>query len=156
MLQWSQNNRNCPLYICCVDLLCGFAVCDLYVGLICLSFVRFCDLVNSITEEAWKGPEEGDCDAEALEVRAKSITFPTSTVKQLFFSRNNSPACSCTLLCYILLCLCGALCLLFKCHRKSDVIVVFPSKELNCWQQQKNHSKPSLNITLIGLGRVPV
>ncbi|XP_076023216.1 mitogen-activated protein kinase kinase kinase 5 [Genypterus blacodes] len=28
---------------------------------------RFCDLVNSITEEAWKGPEEGDCDADALE-----------------------------------------------------------------------------------------
>ncbi|XP_053192764.1 mitogen-activated protein kinase kinase kinase 5 isoform X2 [Scomber japonicus] len=28
---------------------------------------RFCDLVNSITEEAWKGPEEGDCDTEALE-----------------------------------------------------------------------------------------
>ncbi|KAK7906812.1 hypothetical protein WMY93_015424 [Mugilogobius chulae] len=29
---------------------------------------RFCDLVNSITEEAWKGPEEGDCDGDALEV----------------------------------------------------------------------------------------
>lgn len=29
---------------------------------------RFCDLVNSITEEAWKGPEEGDCDHETLEV----------------------------------------------------------------------------------------
>uniref|UniRef100_A0A8C4DDJ2 mitogen-activated protein kinase kinase kinase n=1 Tax=Dicentrarchus labrax TaxID=13489 RepID=A0A8C4DDJ2_DICLA len=28
---------------------------------------RFCDLVNSITEEAWKGPEEGDCDTDALE-----------------------------------------------------------------------------------------
>ncbi|KAJ8355975.1 hypothetical protein SKAU_G00187690 [Synaphobranchus kaupii] len=28
---------------------------------------RFCELVNTITEEAWKGPEEGDCDAEALE-----------------------------------------------------------------------------------------
>ncbi|KAJ8275084.1 hypothetical protein COCON_G00097090 [Conger conger] len=28
---------------------------------------RFCDLVNSITEEAWKGSEEGDCDTEALE-----------------------------------------------------------------------------------------
>ncbi|XP_075893755.1 mitogen-activated protein kinase kinase kinase 5 isoform X1 [Nelusetta ayraudi] len=28
---------------------------------------RFCDLVNSITEEAWKGPEEGECDADALE-----------------------------------------------------------------------------------------
>uniref|UniRef100_A0A8C5BVD5 mitogen-activated protein kinase kinase kinase n=1 Tax=Gadus morhua TaxID=8049 RepID=A0A8C5BVD5_GADMO len=28
---------------------------------------RFCDLVNSLTEEAWRGPEEGDCDAEALE-----------------------------------------------------------------------------------------
>uniref|UniRef100_A0A674PF44 mitogen-activated protein kinase kinase kinase n=1 Tax=Takifugu rubripes TaxID=31033 RepID=A0A674PF44_TAKRU len=28
---------------------------------------RFCDLVNSITEEAWKGPEEGDCDHETLE-----------------------------------------------------------------------------------------
>ncbi|XP_068197922.1 mitogen-activated protein kinase kinase kinase 5 isoform X2 [Antennarius striatus] len=28
---------------------------------------RFCDLVNSITEEAWNGPEEGDCDTDALE-----------------------------------------------------------------------------------------
>uniref|UniRef100_A0A3B4YUM8 mitogen-activated protein kinase kinase kinase n=1 Tax=Seriola lalandi dorsalis TaxID=1841481 RepID=A0A3B4YUM8_SERLL len=28
---------------------------------------RFCDLVNSITEETWKGPEEGDCDTDALE-----------------------------------------------------------------------------------------
>ncbi|KAM3602865.1 uncharacterized protein V6R79_012240 [Siganus canaliculatus] len=28
---------------------------------------RFCDLVNSITEEAWKGPEDGDCDTDALE-----------------------------------------------------------------------------------------
>ncbi|KAM6992416.1 mitogen-activated protein kinase kinase kinase 5 isoform 2-T2 [Tautogolabrus adspersus] len=28
---------------------------------------RFCDLVNSITEEAWKGPEEGDCDNDTLE-----------------------------------------------------------------------------------------
>ncbi|KAM9798260.1 mitogen-activated protein kinase kinase kinase 5 [Neosynchiropus ocellatus] len=28
---------------------------------------RFCDLVNSITEEAWRGPEEGDCDNDALE-----------------------------------------------------------------------------------------
>uniref|UniRef100_A0A671VD56 mitogen-activated protein kinase kinase kinase n=1 Tax=Sparus aurata TaxID=8175 RepID=A0A671VD56_SPAAU len=28
---------------------------------------RFCDMVNSITEEAWKGPEEGDCDTDALE-----------------------------------------------------------------------------------------
>ncbi|KAJ0061031.1 hypothetical protein NL108_004745, partial [Boleophthalmus pectinirostris] len=28
---------------------------------------RFCDLVNSITEEAWRGPEEGDCDGDALE-----------------------------------------------------------------------------------------
>uniref|UniRef100_A0AAQ5X651 mitogen-activated protein kinase kinase kinase n=1 Tax=Amphiprion ocellaris TaxID=80972 RepID=A0AAQ5X651_AMPOC len=28
---------------------------------------RFCDLVNSITEEAWKSPEEGDCDTDALE-----------------------------------------------------------------------------------------
>ncbi|XP_028295135.1 mitogen-activated protein kinase kinase kinase 5 [Gouania willdenowi] len=27
----------------------------------------FCDMVNSITEEAWKGPEEGDCDTDALE-----------------------------------------------------------------------------------------
>lgn len=32
-------------------------------------FCRFCDLVNSITEETWKGPEEGECDADALEVR---------------------------------------------------------------------------------------
>ncbi|KAF7230879.1 transcript variant X1 [Nothobranchius furzeri] len=28
---------------------------------------RFCDLVNSITEEAGKGAEEGDCDADVLE-----------------------------------------------------------------------------------------
>ncbi|KAL0967360.1 hypothetical protein UPYG_G00251250 [Umbra pygmaea] len=28
---------------------------------------RFCDLVNSIAEETWKGPEEGECDTEALE-----------------------------------------------------------------------------------------
>uniref|UniRef100_A0A3Q1J606 mitogen-activated protein kinase kinase kinase n=1 Tax=Anabas testudineus TaxID=64144 RepID=A0A3Q1J606_ANATE len=28
---------------------------------------RFCDLVNSITEETWKGPEEGDCDGDTLE-----------------------------------------------------------------------------------------
>ncbi|XP_062323858.1 mitogen-activated protein kinase kinase kinase 5 isoform X1 [Osmerus eperlanus] len=28
---------------------------------------RFCDLVNSLTEEAWRGPEEGDCDTDALE-----------------------------------------------------------------------------------------
>ncbi|CAL8315075.1 unnamed protein product [Lota lota] len=28
---------------------------------------RFCDLVNSLAEEAWRGPEEGDCEAEALE-----------------------------------------------------------------------------------------
>uniref|UniRef100_A0A3P8UYL7 mitogen-activated protein kinase kinase kinase n=1 Tax=Cynoglossus semilaevis TaxID=244447 RepID=A0A3P8UYL7_CYNSE len=28
---------------------------------------RFCDLVNSITEESWKGPEEGECDSDALE-----------------------------------------------------------------------------------------
>lgn len=34
-----------------------------------LSFPRFCDLVNSITEEAWRGPEEGDCDNETLEVQ---------------------------------------------------------------------------------------
>jgi hypothetical protein len=30
---------------------------------------RFCDLVNSIAEEAWKGPEEGECDIDALEVK---------------------------------------------------------------------------------------
>uniref|UniRef100_A0A3Q4GKK3 mitogen-activated protein kinase kinase kinase n=1 Tax=Neolamprologus brichardi TaxID=32507 RepID=A0A3Q4GKK3_NEOBR len=28
---------------------------------------RFCDLVNSITEEAWKCPEEGECDSDTLE-----------------------------------------------------------------------------------------
>eukprot|EP00063_Salmo_salar_P024925 XP_013999760.1 PREDICTED: mitogen-activated protein kinase kinase kinase 5-like [Salmo salar] len=28
---------------------------------------RFCDLVNSIAEEAWKAPEEGECDIDALE-----------------------------------------------------------------------------------------
>uniref|UniRef100_A0A7N8YF92 mitogen-activated protein kinase kinase kinase n=1 Tax=Mastacembelus armatus TaxID=205130 RepID=A0A7N8YF92_9TELE len=28
---------------------------------------RFCDLVNSITEEVWKCPEEGDCDTDTLE-----------------------------------------------------------------------------------------
>lgn len=38
-------------------------------------FDRFCDLVNSITEEAWKGPEEGDCDNESLEVTPYSGIF---------------------------------------------------------------------------------
>lgn len=38
-------------------------------------FDRFCDLVNSITEEAWKGPEEGDCDNETLEVTPCSALF---------------------------------------------------------------------------------
>ncbi|CAB1340355.1 unnamed protein product, partial [Coregonus sp. 'balchen'] len=28
---------------------------------------RFCDLVNSIAEETWKGPDEGECDTDALE-----------------------------------------------------------------------------------------
>ncbi|XP_061560250.1 mitogen-activated protein kinase kinase kinase 5 isoform X1 [Phycodurus eques] len=28
---------------------------------------RFCELVNSITEEAWRGPDEGDCDTDSLE-----------------------------------------------------------------------------------------
>ncbi|KAK6295138.1 hypothetical protein J4Q44_G00343640 [Coregonus suidteri] len=28
---------------------------------------RFCDLVNSLAEEAWKGPEDGECDTDALE-----------------------------------------------------------------------------------------
>ncbi|KAJ8008976.1 hypothetical protein DPEC_G00084010 [Dallia pectoralis] len=28
---------------------------------------RFCDLVNSIAEETWKGPDDGECDSEALE-----------------------------------------------------------------------------------------
>ncbi|XP_026773607.3 mitogen-activated protein kinase kinase kinase 5 [Pangasianodon hypophthalmus] len=28
---------------------------------------RFCELVNSLTEEAWKGPEEAECDSETLE-----------------------------------------------------------------------------------------
>ncbi|XP_034017610.1 mitogen-activated protein kinase kinase kinase 5 isoform X2 [Thalassophryne amazonica] len=28
---------------------------------------RFCDLVNSITQEAWKSPEDGDCDTDTLE-----------------------------------------------------------------------------------------
>lgn len=38
-------------------------------------FDRFCDLVNSITEEAWKSPEEGDCDNETLEVTSYSELF---------------------------------------------------------------------------------
>lgn len=46
-----------------------YVVYDLYFGLTRLFFGRFCDLVNSIAEEAWKGPEEGDCDSDALEVR---------------------------------------------------------------------------------------
>lgn len=37
---------------------------------------RFCDLVNSITEEAWKGPEEGDCDTDTLEVRQLKTEIP--------------------------------------------------------------------------------
>ncbi|KAJ3606608.1 hypothetical protein NHX12_026129, partial [Muraenolepis orangiensis] len=32
-----------------------------------VSISKFCDLVNSLTDEAWKGPEEGDCEADALE-----------------------------------------------------------------------------------------
>uniref|UniRef100_G3NWA9 mitogen-activated protein kinase kinase kinase n=1 Tax=Gasterosteus aculeatus aculeatus TaxID=481459 RepID=G3NWA9_GASAC len=44
-----------------------YVVYDLYFGLTRLFFGRFCDLVNSIAEEAWKGPEEGDCDSDALE-----------------------------------------------------------------------------------------
>lgn len=28
---------------------------------------RFCDLVNALTEEAWKGSEENECESEALE-----------------------------------------------------------------------------------------
>lgn len=32
-------------------------------------------MVNSITEEAWKGPEEGDCDTDALEVRGLMTGF---------------------------------------------------------------------------------
>uniref|UniRef100_A0A3Q3XCS9 mitogen-activated protein kinase kinase kinase n=1 Tax=Mola mola TaxID=94237 RepID=A0A3Q3XCS9_MOLML len=28
---------------------------------------RFCFLVNNLTEESWKGPEEGDCETDALE-----------------------------------------------------------------------------------------
>lgn len=43
-------------------------------GLIRLfAFHRFCDLVNSITEEAWKGSEEGDCDSEGLEVELELL-----------------------------------------------------------------------------------
>lgn len=36
---------------------------------------RFCDLVNSIAEETWKGSEEGECDADALEVREERGIF---------------------------------------------------------------------------------
>lgn len=63
--------------------LCGAAVCDLYFGLTGLLFGRFCDLVNSITEEAWKGPEEGDCDADALEVSRLVTGFSLSSSKIL-------------------------------------------------------------------------
>ncbi|XP_049335377.1 mitogen-activated protein kinase kinase kinase 5 isoform X1 [Astyanax mexicanus] len=28
---------------------------------------RFCELVNSLTEETWRGPDEAECDSEALE-----------------------------------------------------------------------------------------
>lgn len=45
-------------------------------------FGRFCDLVNSIAEEAWKGPEEGDCDSDALEVRGLKTRF-TSMLAQV-------------------------------------------------------------------------
>lgn len=38
-------------------------------------FGRFCDLVNSITEEAWKGPEEGECDTDVLEVRKLRLSL---------------------------------------------------------------------------------
>lgn len=30
---------------------------------------RFCDLVNTLTEEAWKGSEDTECESEALEVK---------------------------------------------------------------------------------------
>lgn len=30
---------------------------------------RFCDLVNALTEEAWKGSEDAECESEALEVK---------------------------------------------------------------------------------------
>lgn len=57
-----------------------------------LFFGRFCDLVNSITEEAWKGPEEGDCDNETLEVTPHSDTpsalAETSLALKLLFHRN--------------------------------------------------------------------
>lgn len=39
--------------------------------------IRFCDLVNSITEEAWRGPDEGDCDTDALEVRYSTLVLHT-------------------------------------------------------------------------------
>lgn len=29
---------------------------------------RFCDLVNTLTEEAWRGSDETECESEALEV----------------------------------------------------------------------------------------
>lgn len=55
---------------------CGYAASALKVltaRLTRLFFGRFCDLVNSITEETWKGPEEGDCDNDALEVRGLDL-----------------------------------------------------------------------------------
>lgn len=49
-----------------------------------LVFGRFCDLVSSITEEAFKCPEEGDCDTDALEVRWLPI-LKLSVVLRLYF-----------------------------------------------------------------------
>lgn len=34
-----------------------------------MMFCRFCDLVNALTEEAWKGSEDTECESEALEVK---------------------------------------------------------------------------------------
>lgn len=38
-------------------------------------YCRFCELVNSLTEETWKGPDEAECDAETLEVHSHTHLF---------------------------------------------------------------------------------
>lgn len=60
--------------------------CHIHASVECLGsdpalfFHRFCEMVNSITEEAWKGPEEGDCDNETLEVALSVLTCSASTL----------------------------------------------------------------------------
>lgn len=67
--------------------MCDFygVFCHIHASVECLGsnpalfFHRFCEMVNSITEEAWKGPEEGDCDNETLEVALSVLTCSVST-----------------------------------------------------------------------------